>query len=687
MTKNTTPSTALASQFLARFLAALQADTLEVTVTETPAPLPEAPQHLRFDDAMCAVLLAQAVQKRPDILFARQSPPSLILEIPDDEVATPMSRAYAACLLPKGTHVMNSLRFITHEMRVEGAVRFLHVDPAERPVKAAADRMRRAFYLGRDTGVCVVVLCTDPSVLPPDVLAAADHVLRLEPLDAEGIGLVIEAVTGAAPTRRLDDDVMSVVTLSDLRLAVHMARGAEGSLMRLEAIARQRLAVPRIKPAPQPLLEDLCGYGEAAVVGLAMASDLRDYRAGRLAWDAMDRGLLLEGPPGTGKTTFAKAFAASAGVTLIASSAAQWQAAGHLGEMLKSMRKSFADARAAAPCVLFVDEMDSFGSRAGFVGDNRDYSVQVVNCLLEQLDGIHDRAGVVVLGATNNVAVIDPAILRTGRMDRVAHIPLPDHDALMGILRFHLREDLANVDLAPAAVEARGGSGADCEGWVRRALGAARRQGRAPLLEDLLDVIRAGRDKLSPELRRRIAVHESGHAIVAMSFGSAPVSLLVSERGGEAHSAPPSDDVTSAILIGWIAQKLGGREAERMLFSDVSVGAGGAEASDLAGATRLAASYHGSWGLGDLGALWMGAPDELTGAVRLSMLTTPIRRTLDHATTEARRALSANRAALERLAEALGRSHYLDAAQVREAAGEIVVLEHRVLPELGSVVE
>jgi len=100
------------------------------------------------------------------------------------------------------------------------------------------------------------------------------------------------------------------------------------------------------------------------------------------------------------------------------------------------------------------------------------------------------------------------------------------------------------VDLSPAAVEARGGSGADCEGWVRRALGAARRQGRAPTLEDLLHAIRAGRGRLSPGLRRRIAIHEAGHAIVGMAFGAAPFSLLVSERGGEARIDPVSDDIT-----------------------------------------------------------------------------------------------------------------------------------------------
>ena len=152
----------------------------------------------------------------------------------------------------------------------------------------------------------------------------------------------------------------------------------------------------------------------------------------------------------------------------------------------------------------------------------------------------------------------------------------------------------------------------------------------------------------------------------------------------------PCQDPDNAAVIALkapVAQKLGGREAERIMCGDVSAGAGGSAESDLAVATNLAASYHGSWGLGDLGALWMGAPDELTGPVRPSMLTTPIRRTLDHATTEARRALAANRAALERLAEALQRSHYLDASQVREAAGAVVTLKHRLLPGLGSVVE
>ncbi|MCK3776664.1 ATP-binding protein [Ensifer sesbaniae] len=145
------------------------------------------------------------------------------------------------------------------------------------------------------------------------------------------------------------------------------------------------------------------GYGGAKEWGLELAQDLIDWQRGRIDWSEVDTGIVLSGPPGVGKTQFAAALARQCSVPIIAASLARWQARGHLGDLLKAMRSDFDKAKESAPCILFCDELDSFGDRNSFSADNKDYSTQVVNGFLEHLDGLDGREGVVVIGATNNV--------------------------------------------------------------------------------------------------------------------------------------------------------------------------------------------------------------------------------------------------------------------------------------------
>lgn len=170
--------------------------------------------------------------------------------------------------------------------------------------------------------------------------------------------------------------------------------------------------------------------------------------SGRIPWSAVDRGALLFGPPDTGKTTFATALAGSARVPLVSGSLGEWQSAGHLGDLLKAMRATFAAARSAIPAILFIDELDSFGSRASLSRDHRDYGIQVINGLFELMDGIGGREGVVIVGACNHPQRLDPAIVRSGRLDRHLPVPLPNRQALREIFRIHLGNDLSDTDLS-----------------------------------------------------------------------------------------------------------------------------------------------------------------------------------------------------------------------------------------------
>jgi ATP-dependent Zn protease len=346
------------------------------------------------------------------------------------------------------------------------------------------------------------------------------------------------------------------------------------------------------------------------------------------------------------------------------------------------MRESFAEARAKAPCLFLIDELDSFGDRASFSADHKDYSVQVVNGLLESLDGVGGRQGVVVIGATNHAHLIDPAITRAGRLDRTVEIPLPDIQSLAQILRFHLKGDLDGVDIKAAAVAARGGTGADCESWVRRARGAARRSARQLHLDDLLAAINEQKSSMPGHLRARVACHEAGHALVtiALSLGT-PTSLSLHDWGGSTEISWERRALTGRDLLRYIAQLLAGREAERLIFDDITAGAGGVEQSDLARATTLAAAYEGSYGLGTLGPLWLGAPSEMTTIARLTAIGSRVSKILEHAAQQALRALKENRPALERLSAALSDASYLDAADVTRLVGEIRLIEIEPLPE------
>lgn len=206
---------------------------------------------------------------------------------------------------------------------------------------------------------------------------------------------------------------------------------------------------PLLKPRPsRPTLrvEKLTGYGDATRWALDLKEDLHLWRNTQLDWSEMSTRLLLSGPPGTGKTTFARALCNTLQVPLVATSVANWLEPGYLGDVLKRITATFMAATARAPCILFIDEVDNIGSRGG--GTERrydDYWTSLVNRLLELLDGASKTEGVIVVGATNLPERIDPALLRSGRLEKHVVIPPPDIDALMGILAHHLGEDLSHV--------------------------------------------------------------------------------------------------------------------------------------------------------------------------------------------------------------------------------------------------
>jgi len=208
----------------------------------------------------------------------------------------------------------------------------------------------------------------------------------------------------------------------------------------------------------QPILvETLSSYGKARDWALALKDDLSLWNAGFLDWSEMSTRLLLAGPPGTGKTTFARALGNTLQLPVFATSVGTWLEPSYLGDVLSRMSAAFLEAESNAPCILFVDEFDGIGRRGGTGGRHDEYWNSVVNRALELMDGAIRTQGVIIVGATNHPEAIDPALLRSGRLETRVDIPLPDVDALVGILRHHLGDDTETVT-ASAGLSSPNGS-------------------------------------------------------------------------------------------------------------------------------------------------------------------------------------------------------------------------------------
>ena len=559
--------------------------------------------------------------------------------------------------------------------------------PGEAPRLLDVKQASQAFHKAVSQGRHCAGFASDPTWLPPDLVQGADHRLILPTLTSRDVGIVAAELCGHDSTEVLTEAQAAALTPRLLRLARRPRQSTDAYLRKLRDLVGRELAprrpTPTDSPRDAPTLDRLHGMEEAVAWGRDVARDLEDFLAGRIAWADVDKGCLFSGPPGCGKTLFARALAATCGVPLITGSYGEWQAAGHQGDLLKAMRKTFAEARAKAPCILFIDEVDSFPNRATLTHDHADYVIQVVNALLAEIDGVEGRPGVVLVAACNHPAMLDPALIRSGRLDRHIRVGLPDRAALAAILREQLGTELAGEDLSGAALWAAGSSGADCERLVRGARRRARSAGRTMALQDLLDEI-GGHDVRSQEDLWRAAVHEAGHvlAVCILRPGTLDeVNLRASGGSGGAMRASRSRSyLLPEDIRAHLVDLLAGRAAEEVILGKPSSGAGGDTTSDLAGATKLAATAAAALGLAGHPEtlLWRGLPTQATLPTMLTdnpVLADRVHVLLCEAYREATEMVRSHRHIVEAVATALVERRALDGGEAadlvaRHLAGE-----------------
>lgn len=640
-----------------------------------PQPPPaHRPSRVRLEDPAEAAAYAMV----PRLLLAdptlrgraREPGAVLVIEVPDAEWVVPVAETWRMLI-----HGTDEVPFDGDDAQDRPYRRISKIEPSWAEFRRdGSDRWHRPE---EGNGIVRTMVAGGRPVygfspaparcLPSDLLRIAAATVTVGPLDPAALADAATMLTGAAPvTVSVSPEVAPLVTVGDLWLARRPNQDADAYLRRLAELASRRLTA-------RPLtLEGLHGMDEAARWGKAVARDLADYAGGALAWRDVDRGAVLVGPTGTGKTTFARALAAQCGVPLVIGSLGQWQGAkdGHLGTTLGAMRGTFEAARKAAPCILLVDEIDSFGNRTTFRHHDRDYSVQVVNAFLEELDGGAARDGVVVLGCCNDASRIDPAILRPGRLERLIGVTLPDQAALAAILRHHLGGDLPGADLSRLALLGLGSTGAEAERWVRGMRRRARHDRREPTLADLEAELRGGGPRPSPEVLRRTAIHEAGHAVVtALGRPGAVVSvtvLAVGEHAGRVLLADPAGGqpaFTRAALSTLLREALAGRAAEEELLGEASAGSGGGTESDLATAAVTALGLDEGGGA----LVWRGLPDAAGVPDLLAMrpdVAGRVGEMLDAAYAEARSVVRKHGLAICRLADLLATQETVSGADV-----------------------
>jgi cell division protease FtsH len=448
--------------------------------------------------------------------------------------------------------------------------------------------------------------------------------------------------------------------------------------------------MPRTTPAnmiqgskSQTSWSDVAGVEEVRGELMEVVDFMRDPKRFERLGAKVPKGLLLYGPPGTGKTLLAKAVAYESGANFYSASASSFVEM-FAGLGAARIRKLFTEARKNAPAIVFIDELDAVGAQRSGHGFNREQD-QTLNQLLVELDGFEGAEQVVVMGASNRIQDLDPALLRPGRFDRQLLVPPPDLAGREAILRVHTRGkplNIDDVDLGQVARQTSGLTGAELANICNEAAISAGRRSDLTInhadFDWALERVVAGlqqRKVLTEKERRILAYHEGGHALMShlMNELSPLQKVTIVARGdalGYTYHLPEEDRYlhTKEELVDWMIITLAGRASEEVVFGHVTNGA----ANDLEKVTSLARSMVFEWGMSEsVSSRTMRADNYALSEETKRLRDSEQARLTDGAYQEALRLIKKHRASLDRLAAALLEKETLVREEVLEILGGI----------------
>jgi cell division protease FtsH len=547
-------------------------------------------------------------------------------------------------------------------------------------VRLSADRTR-ALVKPQDGSQVVVNLPDDPELI--SILTERGVDIAVLPQTDEGFWF-----------RALSSLFVPVLLLVGLFFLLRRAQNGPGSQAMNFGKSKARV---QMEPQTQVTFGDVAGIDQAKLELNEVVDFLKNADRFTAVGAKIPKGVLLVGPPGTGKTLLARAVAGEAGVPFFSISGSEFVEM-FVGVGASRVRDLFEQAKANAPCIVFIDEIDAVGRQRGAgLGGGNDEREQTLNQLLTEMDGFEGNTGIIIIAATNRPDVLDAALLRPGRFDRQVVVDRPDYAGRLEILRVHARgKTLAkDVDLDRIARRTPGFTGADLSNLLNEAAILAARRNLSEIsmdeVNDAIDRVLAGPEKkdrvMSEKRKQLVAYHEAGHALVgALMPDYDPVqkiSIIPRGRAGGLTWFTPSEDrmdtglYSRSYLENQMAVALGGRIAEEIIFGEEEVTTGAS--NDLQQVARVARQMITRFGMSDrLGPVALGRQQgnmflgrdivaerdfsEETAAV----VDEEVRQLVDTAYQRAKSVLTNNRHILDRLAQMLVEKETVDADELQE---------------------
>ena len=551
-------------------------------------------------------------------------------------------------------------------------------------VKISADRTKAQVIDSEGTPI-LVNLPNDPQLI--DILSDNGVDIAVLPQSDEGFWF-----------RALSSLLFPVLLLVGLFFLLRRAQSGPGSQAMNFGKSKARV---QMEPKTQVTFSDVAGIEQAKLELTEVVDFLKNADRFTAIGAKIPKGVLLVGPPGTGKTLLAKAVAGEAGVPFFSISGSEFVEM-FVGVGASRVRDLFEQAKANAPCIVFIDEIDAVGRQRGAgLGGGNDEREQTLNQLLTEMDGFEGNTGIILIAATNRPDVLDSALMRPGRFDRQVVVDRPDYAGRQEILNVHARGKTLSkdVDLNKVARRTPGFTGADLANLLNEAAILAARRSLTEIsmdeVNDAIDRVMAGPEKknrvMSEKRKELVAYHEAGHALVgALMPDYDPVqkiSIIPRGRAGGLTWFTPSEDrmesglYSRSYLQNQMAVALGGRLAEEIIYGEEEVTTGAS--NDLQQVTRVARQMVTRFGMSDRlgpvalgrqnGNVFMGrdiASDRDFSNETAAAIDEEVRNYVDQAYSRAKKVLTDNRHILDRLAEMLIEKETVEADELQNVLAE-----------------